>query len=86
MKRLTDKAIAALLTLAFMWAVRPDPDPSPLGVAIVALLMYETILWCMKYVRKTKRRKEKEEYIAASRRDIQRWANEWIKWPLREVG
>lgn len=37
------RAIAAGITIAFMTAVRPDPNPSLWGVALTALLIYEAI-------------------------------------------
>ena len=81
MKRgeLIERGIAAGITIAFMAAVRPDPDPPLAGVALVALLMYEGILWCMGHARKMRRQEEEDRYDAWIRSNSRRWADEEIR-------
>ena len=43
------KGVAAVATLAFMAAVRPDSEPSRIEAAFISVLMYEAIRWCLDY-------------------------------------
>ena len=80
-----NKAIAAGIVLAFLGAVRPDPEPSLVGVGIVALLIYESSLFIIRFSTKVKRKRRKDRYITVSKQDIKRWADERLFWPLEEV-
>ena len=66
MKRgeMINRVIAAAITIGFMAAVRPDPNPERWGIALVAVLMYECIRWGIEYVQKVNRRQKVEEYIS----------------------
>lgn len=44
------RVIAAGITIAFMTAVRPDPNPYLWGVALIALMMYEAISMSIIYI------------------------------------
>ena len=83
-----NKAIATAVTIGFLVAVKPDPAPSALGYGVVAILMYEGIAYCIGYIRKHR----KDKYITVPKKeqvnpkDIQRWADTWIRWPMKEVG
>ena len=82
------KGLAGLLTVGFMAVVRPDKDVSLVGTALVSVLMYEALAYCIGYIRKHR----KDKYITVPRKeqvnpkDIQRWADTWIRWPMKEVG
>ena len=82
-----NRGIAAGITLAFLVTVRPDPAPSALGYGVVAILMYEGISYCIGYIRKHR----KDKYITVPRndqvdpRDIKRWSETQLNWPMREV-
>ena len=54
---LINRGIAAAITLVFLMAVRPDPEPTALEWGIVTLLMYEGLRYCIGYVRKPEGRK-----------------------------
>ena len=82
---LISKGLAFVLTLGFMAIVRPDPEPSRVEAALIAILMYEVIRYCIRYIMRERRRKQRIEAAAISKEDIQRWADEWIVWPLKEV-
>ena len=90
MKRgeLMNKGIAASITLAFMLAVRPDPEPSGLEWVVVTLLMYEGLTWCVRYARRvhaqSKRRKIRKEYERWLHYDGKNWAETWLYWPIHE--
>ena len=87
MKRgeLINKGIAAASTLAFMAIVRPDPMPSLFETALITVLMYEAVRWCVWYVRQIRQQKKDKRYITLTKRDMRRWADEWITPAIREV-
>ena len=87
MKRgdLINKGIAAASTLAFMAVVRPDPMPSLVEAAFITVLMYEVVRWCVWYVRQIRQQKRDKRYITLTKRDMRRWADEWITPAIREV-
>lgn len=87
MKRgeLINKGIAAVSTLAFMAVVRPDPMPSLVEAAFITVLMYEVVRWCVWYVRQIRQQKKDKRYITLTKRDMRRWADEWITPAIREV-
>ena len=64
-----------------MWLARAQT----LEAALVAILIYEAIHYCIRYIMRERRRKQRIEAAAISKADIQRWADEWIVWPLKEV-
>lgn len=81
---LIERGIAAGITIAFMAAVRPDPDPPLAGVALVALLLYEFTRICASRIRRRKRTR-RTKCATVSRGDIQRWADTRLYWPIKEV-
>ena len=87
MKRgtLIDKGVAGTITLGFMAIVRPDPMPSLFETALITVLMYEAVRWCVWYVRQIRQQKKDKRYITLTKRDMRRWADEWITPAIREV-
>lgn len=87
MKRgeLINKGIAAAVTVGFMAVVRPDPMPSMAETALITVLMYEAVRWCVWYVRQIRQQKRDKRYITLTKRDMRRWADEWITPAIREV-
>lgn len=91
MKRggLIDKGIAATITLVFLALVKPDTDLTLVQTAFVAILLYEGIRWSAEYIRKAnakqRRRQAVEMNLKAMKYDGERWADEWIRWPIKEV-
>ena len=87
MKRgeLINRGIAAVITLAFMTLVRPDPDPALWEMAMVAIMMYEALRWCVWYIRRIQKKKRIELNNFARREDGKRLDAFWIKWPMKEV-
>lgn len=86
---MVNKALAGAATLAFLAVVRPDPAPSMVETALVAVLMYECVRWGIEYVRKINQTQKQKRYISlnlkARKEDGERWANEWITPAIREV-
>lgn len=87
MKRgeLINKGIAAAVTVGFMAVVRPDPMPTMFETALITVLMYEVVRWCVWYARKANRKRKEDRYITTSLQDMRRWANEKLYWPMEEV-
>ena len=87
MKRgtLIDKGTAGAITLGFMVLVRPDPMPTMFETALITVLMYEAVRWCAWYVRQIRQQKRDKRYITLTKRDMRRWADEWITPAIREV-
>lgn len=82
---LINKGIAAASTLAFMAAVRPDNGASLVGVALISVALYEALTYCIGYVRQIQKKKNDNRYITLTKRDMRRWADEWITPAIREV-
>ena len=79
-----DRLIAAAMTIAFMVFVQPDPEPSRTEATIAALLIYETIRFCSKYIRRMQRKKKKQQNNEALHYDARRWAETQLSWPIHE--
>lgn len=90
MKRgeMINKVIAAIITIGFMAAVRPDADPERWGIALVAVMLYEGIRWSIEYVQKANRRQQAERYLIlnlkARKEDGER-LDDMVFNPIREV-
>lgn len=86
MKRgeLINRGIAAVITLAFMTLVRPDPDPALWENALVSIGMYESLRWCIGFIRKHKHIADPMNEMVDPG-DIIRWWNTRINWPMKEV-
>lgn len=90
MKRgeMINRAIAAIITIGFMAAVRPDADSERWGIALVAVMLYEAISRSIDYVKKVNRRQKVEEYISlnlkARKEDGER-LDDMVFNPIREV-
>lgn len=84
-----NKTLAGMITIGFMAAVRPDPEPSRWGIALVSVLMYEGIRISLDYIQKVNARNRRKQQKAMNdkwlRYDGKRWADEWIRWPIKEV-
>lgn len=94
MKRgeLINKGVAGATTLLFLAAVRPDPTPRAIEWGVVALLMYEGLTWCVRYIREIRLAKKEvhcrkaiERNNQARKEDGQRLDEFWIVWPMKEV-
>lgn len=85
---MVNKALAGAATLTFLAVVRPDPAPSMVETALVAVLMYECVRWGIEYVRKINHTQKQKRYISlnlkARDEDGKRWASERFDWPMYE--
>ena len=71
---LINKGAAAALTVAFLALVRPDPEPTRVGLTVTAVLMYEALKYIVWYVRREVRRRKARRNVWAMRYDGRRWA------------
>ena len=81
---LVSKGISGVITVLFLAVVRPDPTPRALEWAVVALLLYEVLNFCITYTRKEKHKRKAAQYLRVSRADMRRWADEQLYWPIHE--
>lgn len=82
------RVIAAVITVVFIAAVRPDPNPSLWGVALTALLIYEAISVSIMQIAKGSRvRKTRSaiEFNEAVRKREGEILDEMLFNPYREV-
>lgn len=84
-----NKVLAAALSIGFLAFVRPDAEPERWSVALLAVLMYEGIRWSLDYIKRMREQEKKEKqdrrYDAWLEYNGKRWANERIRWPMKEV-
>ena len=59
--------------------------PLSLIVSLISVLIYEAVRWCVWYVRQIRQQKKDKRYITLTKRDMRRWADEWITPAIREV-
>lgn len=90
-----DRGLAFAITLAFLTFVRPDEEPERWAVVLIAIMMYEAVLFCIVFCQKISKKKEKARAAAKKSQDIalnlkareedgERWAAEVIDWPMYE--
>ena len=84
MKRKLDKGIAAGAVTLFFAAVRPTEIPAMWVTVLLALALYESMLYGIRSARRQARRERKRHYVTASRIDMQRVADQVFN-PIREV-
>lgn len=84
MKRKIDKGIAGGAVVLFFAAVRPTQIPSMWVTVLLALALYEGMLFGIKAARRQARRERRRHYITVSRIDMQRVADQVFN-PIREV-
>ena len=61
------RGIAAIVTLAFMYFVRPDAEPSRASIVFVSILLYEGIRWSIEYSRKVNKKEEHRQIVLMNR-------------------
>lgn len=84
MRKRVDKGIAAGAVVLFFAAVRPTQIPSMWVTVLLALALYEGMLFGIKAARRQARRERRRHYITVSRIDMQRVADQVFN-PIREV-
>lgn len=84
MRRRVDKGIAGAAVVLFFAAVRPTQIPSMWITVLLALALYEGMLFGIKAARRQARRERRRHYITVSRIDMQRVADQVFN-PIREV-
>ena len=82
------RGIAAIITLAFMYFVRPDTEPSRSAIVFVSILLYEGIRWSAEYIQTINQKSKHVERVRlnlkARKEDGER-LDEMLFNPYREV-
>ena len=84
MRKRIDKGIAGGAVTLFFAAVRPTEIPAMWVTVLLALALYEGMLFGIKAARRQARRERMRHYITVSRIDMQRVADQVFN-PIREV-
>ena len=84
MRKRVDKGMAAGAVVLFFAAVRPTEIPAMWVTVLLALALYEGMLFGIKAARRQARRERRRHYITVSRIDMQRVADQVFN-PIREV-
>lgn len=82
------KGIATIITLLFMYFVRPDAEPSRVAIVFISILLYEGIRWSVEYVQKVNKeikRVEKIRLNLKARKEDGERLDEMLFNPYREV-
>ena len=83
MKKAVDKGISAAGTLLFVGAIQTDAPAWSL--VVLALIIYEIGQWCCRIARREARRQRRRRYITVSKIDAERWADTWLRYPMKEA-
>ena len=84
MRKRIDKGVAGGAVVLFFAAVRPTQIPSMWVTVLLALALYEGMLFGIKAARRQARRERRRHYITVSKIDMQRVADQVFN-PIREV-
>ena len=87
-KGILSRVVAAMITIAFMAAVKPDAEPARASIAFISILMYEAVKWAIEYTREVNRKEEHRQIVLMNREamrvDGERLDNE-VFCSIREV-
>ena len=83
-RRVMDKGIAGGAVMLFFAAVRPTEIPSMWITVLLALALYEGMLYAIRIGRRQARRERRRHYVTATRIDMERVAEQVFN-PIREV-
>lgn len=83
-RRVIDKGIAGGAVTLFFAAVRPNSVPAMWITVLLALALYEAMLYAVRIGRRQARQERKRHYLTATRIDMERVADQVFN-PLREV-
>lgn len=81
-KMIRDKAISAGIVTGFLALVTTNAHPQMWQVAIIGIGLYEAVLMGIREIHKNRRR---NRYYVLRKRDGERWAETWIKHPMKEI-
>jgi len=84
-KRMINKGIASVGTVAFIALIRPEQMPPMWAVATLAISFYEIGLMMCRTAKRQAKTERRRHYVTVSRENGRRWANTRIGWPMKEV-
>lgn len=85
MRGIVTKGKSLVLTVWFMSLISTNAQPKMWQVALIGILLYETILMTIRTYRKATRKNKYNKSITAGHRDMERVAGERFGWPMKEV-
>ena len=83
-RRVIDKGIAGIGTIAFLALVKTNASPTLGQMALISIGMYEALLLAVKAARDTAKENRRRKNLVYRGRDARRWADEWFN-PYKEV-
>lgn len=77
-KRMINKGIASVGTVAFIALIRPEQMPPMWVVAVLAIGFYEVGLMMCRTARRQAKAERRRHYIVVNKQNANRWADEWF--------
>jgi len=85
MRGMINKGKAAVMTVWIMSLITTNAHPKMWQIAMVGIMLYETILLILETYQRATRKRQKRLNIAAGKEDMRRLEKERILWLKREA-
>lgn len=85
MRGMINKGKAAVMTVWIMSLISTNAQPKLWQIAMVGIMLYETILLILETYQRATRKRQKRLNIAAGKEDMRRLEEERILWLKREA-
>lgn len=85
MRGMINKGKAAVMTVWIMSLISTNAQPKLWQIAMIGIMLYETILLILETYQRTTRKRQKRLNIAAGKEDMRRLEKERILWLKREA-
>ena len=83
MEKGIDKGLSAAGAILFVGLIQTDAPTWSL--VVLTLVMYEIAQWCCRIARREAKRQRRNRYITVSKIDAERWADTWLRYPMKEA-
>lgn len=85
MRGMINKGKAAVMTVWIMSLISTNAQPKLWQIAMIGIMLYETILLILETYQRATRKRQKRLNIAAGKEDMRRLEKERILWLKREA-
>ena len=85
MRGMINKGKAAVMTVWIMSLISTNAQPKLWQIAMIGIMLYETILLILETYQRATRKRQKRLNIAAGKEDMRRLEEERILWLKREA-
>ncbi len=85
MRGIINKGKAAVMTVWIMSLISTNAQPKLWQIAMIGIMLYETILLILETYQRATRKRQKRLNIAAGKEDMRRLEKERILWLKREA-